>query len=204
MRRRTVITGMGTTLTVATTGCSNQTASPDDNGTATTQDPDALRSVEIIGQGEVPHEVEADLTAEVVESTVTSNHTAKIHINFTNKGEGRDFDFGDLPPFTVTRSKKHDPGTLLLGPKRDYEKSGRECWRPQSSNAGGYNANAKIVTLEQNESIKREARLWGDPGNADQNICLPTGEFRFEREYVFGFLDSPSFRWGFTISLSVH
>jgi hypothetical protein len=193
---------MGTTLTVVTTGCNNQTASSDASGAKTTHDPDALRSVEIIDQGDVPHEVEADLIADVVESTVTSNHTAKIHINFTNKGEERDFTFGDLPPFTVTRSMEHDPGTLLLGPKRDYEKSGRECWRPQSSNAGGYNANAKIVTLEQNESITREARLWGDSGNADQNICLPTGEFRFEGKYVFGFLDSPSFRWGFTISLS--
>jgi hypothetical protein len=193
---------MGTTLTVATTGCNTLTAGPDDNGSATTQDPDALRSVEIIEQGEVPHEVEADLTANVVESTVTSNHTAKIHISFINKGEGRDFDFGDLPPFTVTRSKEHDPGTLLLGPKREYEKSGRECWRPQSSNAGAYNANAKLVTLEQNESITRESRLWGDPGNADRNICLPTGEFHFERKYVFGFNDSSWFRWGFTISLS--
>ena len=202
MRRRAVITGMGTTLTVVTTGCSNQTAGPDDNGIETTQDPDALRSVEIIEHGQAPHEVEADLTADVVESTVTPNHTAKIHISFTNKGEGRDFDFGDLPPFTVTRSMEHDPGTLLLGPKRDYEKSGRECWRPRSSNTGGYNANAKIVTLEQNESITREARLWGDPGNSDRNICLPTGKFRFERKYVFGFNDSPSFRWGFTISLS--
>jgi hypothetical protein len=96
---------MGIILTVATTGCSNHTASPDDNGTATTQDPDARRSVEIIERGEVPHEVDADLTANVVEPTVTSNHTAKIHISFTNKGEGRDFDFGDIPPFSVTRSK---------------------------------------------------------------------------------------------------
>ena len=202
MRRRAVITGMGTTLTVVTTGCSNQTAGPDDNGIETTQDPDALRSVEIIEQGEVPHEVEADLTADVVDSTVTPNHTAKIHINFTNNGEERDFDFGDLPPFTVTRSKEYDPGTLLLEPKGDYEKSGRECWRPQSANAGAYNANAKIISLEQSESITREAKLWGDPGNADRNICLPTGEFRFERTYVFGFNNSPSFRWGFTISLS--
>ena len=200
MRRRTVITGIGTTLTVGSAGCISQTATPD--GTVTTQDPDALRSVEIIEQGEVPHEVEADLTADVVESTVTPNHTAKIHINFTNKGGERDFDFGDLPPFTVTRSKEYDPGTLLLGPKRDYEQSGRECWRPQSSNAGGYNGNVKIISLEQNGSITREARLWGDPGNADQNICLPTGEFRFECKYVFGFNNSPLFRWGFTISSS--
>ena len=202
MRRRTVITGLGTTLTVGSAGCNSQTATPDDNGTETTQDSDALRSVEIIKQREVPDEVEADLTADLVESTVTSNHTAKVHINFTNGGEKRDFTFGDLPPFTVTRSMEDNPGTLLLGPKRDYEKSERECWRPQSSHAGAYNGNAEIVTLEQNESIEREARLWGDTTNADQNICLPTGEFRFEREYVFGFLDSPSFRWGFTMSLS--
>jgi len=202
MRRRTVITGIGTTLTVATAGCNNRTASSGTTGTETTQNPDTLRSVEIIDQGDVPDEIEANLIADVVESTVTSDHTATVHITFTNRGEKRDFTFGDFPPFTVTESKEDNPGTLLLEPKGDYEKSGRECWRPQSSNAGGYNANAKIVTLEQNESIKREARLWGDPGNADQNICLPTGEFRFECKYVFGFIDSPSFRWGFTISLS--
>ena len=202
MRRRAVITGIGTTLTVATTGCNDRTASSGTTGAETTQNPDTLRFVEIIDQGDVPDEIEANLIADVVESAVTSDRTATVHITFTNKGEKRDFTFGDLPPFTVTRSTEDNPGTLLLGPKRDYEKSGRECWKPQSSNAGGYNANAKFVTLEQNESIKREARLWGDPGNADQNICLPTGEFQFEREYKFGFLDEPSFRWGFTIALS--
>ena len=202
MRRRAVITGIGTTLTVATAGCNNRAASSGTTGTETTQNSDTLRFIEIIDQGDVPDEIEADLTADVVESTVTSDHTATVHITFVNRGEKRDFTFGDLPPFTVTGSKEDDPGTLLLGPKRDYKKSGRECWRPQSSNAGGYNANAKIVTLEQNESIKREAKLWGSPRNADQNTCLPTGEFRFEREYEFNFLDEPSFRWGFTVALS--
>lgn len=202
MRRRTVITGIGTTFTVATTGCSNRTASSGITGTEIAQNPDTLRSVELIDQGDVPNKIEANLIADVVESTATSDHTAIVHITFTNEGEKRDFTFGDLPPFTVTESTEEDPGTLLLGPKRDYKKSGRECWRPQSSNAGGYNANAKIVTLEQNESIKREAKLWGNPRNADQNICLPTGEFQFEREYEFGFLDEPSFRWGFTVALS--
>ena len=202
MRRGAVITGIGTTLTVATVGCNNRTASSGTTGAETTQNPDTLRSVEIIDQGDVPDEIEANLIADMVEPTVTSNHTATVHITFTNKGEKRDFTFGDLPPFTVTESTEDDPGTLLLGPKRGYEKSGRECWRPQSSNAGGYNANAKIVTLEQNESIKRKAGIWGDSENDDRDICLPTGEFQFEREYEFGFLDEPSFRWGFTIALS--
>ena len=202
MRRRAVLTGIGTTLAVATAGCNGRTASSGSTGTEITQNPDTLRSVEIIDQGDVPNEIEANLVADVVESTATSDHTAMVHIIFTNRGEKRDFTFGDLPPFTVTESTEDDPGALLLGPKRDYEKSGRECWRPQSSNAGGYDANVKIVTLEQNESIKREAKLWGSPRNADQNICLPTGEFRFEREYESGFLDEPSFKWGFTVALS--
>jgi hypothetical protein len=202
MRRRAVITGIGTTLTVATAGCNSRTASSGTTGAETTQNPDTLRSAEIIDQRDVPDEIEASLIADVVESTVTSDHTATVHITFTNRGEKRDFTFGDFPPFTVTESTEDDPGTLLLGPKRDYEKSGRECWRPQSSNAGGYNANAKFVTLEQNESIKRKARIWGDSENDDQDICLPTGEFQFGREYEFGFLDEPSFRWGFTVALS--
>lgn len=203
MRRRTVITGVGTALLVGNSGCISQTVRSVANETETMRSPDVIRSIEITEQGDIPGEIEADLTAEVVEPTVTSDHTATVRITFTNRGEKRDFTFGALPPFTVTESMERNPGILLLDPEVDYEKPRPDCWRPPtSSHAAGYNAVAKIVTLGQNESVKREAELWGSPANADQDICLPTGEFRFERDYEFGFLDIPPFMWGFTVSLS--
>lgn len=204
MRRRSVLKGAGNALLIGSSGCTGRTVGGSANSTTPTTPKSGMsRSIEITGQDSIPTEVNADLAVEVVEPTVTSDYTAVVRITFTNTGKKRDFTFGALPPFTVKESVERNPGVLLLDPEEDYQKPRPDCWRPpESSHAASYNAVAKIITLGKEESIERAVELWGSPANAEQNICLPTGEFRFERDYQFGFLDVPSFTWGFTVSLS--
>lgn len=205
MHRRTVLKGAGSAVLTGIAGCLGQAVSdqPDNSSQESpTSTAGVLRRVKLSGQDSLPEEVDATLDVEVVESAVTEDHTATVRVTFTNTGPKQEFMFGDLPPFTVTKSVESNPGVLLLDPDKSVEKVQSECWQPtQSSHAAVFDAVAKIITLDSGERISRTAELWGSSLN-EKHVCLPTGTFRFEREYTFGFSDTPSFTWGFSVSLS--
>ena len=200
MNRRTVLRTLGgSTLTVGTAGCLGRQLSGSASDRHTTTSSETLRIVRVVDSDATPDEVDATLAATVRRADVTSEHTAMLRVEFTNRTEASaTYTFGDYPPFTAFRSVESDPGVLLLDPDRTYERPSPTCWRPSNSPSLGADGLAKQVALDSEESVHRDVELWGTPEQSGE-ACLPTGTFRFENRYDFEGTDP--FVWGFSVEI---
>lgn len=212
MNRRTLLRKLGgATLIGSTAGCLSQAASRtlSSKSTETMIPADALLKVAINQCDSTPENVPVMLNATVTESVVSPDHTARLRISLTNEADAkRTFAFGFSPPFSVLRSVTDNPSILLLDPhilREDdgtYRRVAPDCWRPalKPGTAIVPPDVRREVTLAPGEQVAREALLWGDYKNED-DLCLPSGSFRFEHSYEFD--DVEQFIWGFSLTLTV-
>lgn len=210
MHRRKLIGVMGSGVMTAGAGCMASSLGNENESKDSSPSNDETRQVAIKDQDTVPHKVGGELRADVIRQNINKDNTAQIEVTFKNAGPKREFEFGSMPPFTVTHSKENDPGVLLIPLEReepredpDYEPVSPGCWRPpKSSNPGQIDQTAQFVTLDRGETISHTANVWGDESNHEQDVCLPSGGFRFEKEYSIGPESVPEFTWGFTLSIN--
>lgn len=201
MNRRNLLRSFaGGSVATATAGClGTRMLGSVSSDRTTTADSNVLRTVAVSDTDPVPESVTGEFSVSLPRPTVTPERTASVRVEFTNRTETETtYVFGDYPPFTVLRSRESNPRVLLLPSDRTYEKPSPECWRPSGSSSIGVDGLAKQVTLDPDESVARTANLWGSPRN-EEGVCLPTGTFRFEKQYEFE--SAESFVWGFALEI---
>ena len=77
-------------------------------------------------------------------------------------------------------------------------KTASDCWEPPSNDTLGTSDIAYEKTVSPDEEYAREYQLWGSPRD---DVCMPTGKFRFGRSY--GTFDSDtSGEWEFSVSIT--
>ncbi len=231
MRRRRYLASVGAAVGLA--GCSgsgdggsNDDGSADDGGsgdggqdddgpgtatTSTTPTPEpapTLRRVSVAATDDLDREFGTSLTAETVEPTVTTDHTAVLRVTLTNDADiqrsyvttGRAVFFGPTSgggiPLTVLLES---PDGTDPGDRRVRE----DCWRLEDGIA--FETVERNVVLEGGESASVDLAVWGHHKNTSEE-CLPTGTYRFETEYdalpVDGDGKAPNFPWGFEIEIT--
>lgn len=219
LTRRNAIRLGGMALVTTLTGCVGaQTTAPTpspsptttrsrpstDEGTPTstpTPEPptDILRRITVASQDDIPADANVTLTAATLAQAVTTDHTARLRITFTNTAtHNREFTFGASPPFSEFWSvtPEGEPSLLLLAPDTEFEKTAPDCWRPATDAQIRLALKARYITLEPGEQISRDVDVWDSNQNSTDE-CLVSGRYRFEEEY--GLPDDESLEWGFTL-----
>lgn len=165
----------------AVSGCI--TSTPKEQQTPKEQTPDAKtatgsgrRSVSVVGTETEGIKVDA----EMLESTVTKGHTAKVRLTWTNSGSqktsvsiGRE-SAEPLTSHTIKNGDWQSTGLVLVPLSYDPQKRSEACWKPEDYFGGG--GDAESTTLTSGESFRHKYRLWTDP---DKEECLPAGEYDF-------------------------
>lgn len=133
----------------------------------------------------------ADVSVEV-KNQYSRDNPAKILVEFTNLIEERMISFAGTPPFCDLSTTNEDGNELfLIADDQDSiyldapeplipEKPINGCWRIPEGNLAETLARP-IVTLEKEESVSRVYSLL----DGRNDICLPTGSYRFKEEDYF-------------------
>lgn len=202
MKRRDVLTALGSMAVVGGAGCLTQQRKPTESSSRTMDI--RLGTLSIPEQDSIPARYPGVLTAEILTSTITKAQPGRVRINCTNETDAtHTFKFGFSPPFSVYYSASSNPGLLLLGPSMfrtedgDYER--KPCWKPTVEGELVAPDSLNHVTLEPGETVSREALVWQDYHNST-DVCMPTGTYRFESsEYELS--DGDIFKWGFSLNI---
>lgn len=149
-----------------------------------------LRSVSLAGTETEGIEVDV----EILESTVTKDHTAEIRLTWTNSSSqkisvsiGRET-AEPLISHTIKNGDWQSTGLVLVPTSYDPQKRSEDCWKPEDYFGGG--GDAESTTLTSRESFQHEYRLWTD---LDKEGCLPTGT------YDFGHFGESTLLWRVTL-----
>lgn len=164
-----------------------------------TADPEPLRNVSVEQRDSLEQKLQTHLDAKLLNSRITSSHTAVVEVSIENTGESkRTYQFGPVPVFSATAST--DDRWLLVKPDQ-LERPTDGCWsHPKSKKEPG--ALATVLELAPGESATRTFELWSNSRLTRDN-CMPTGEYRFEDEYHVRRPDEEDdeFVWGFTVKI---
>ncbi len=135
-----------------------------------------LRSVSVVGTETKGIKVDT----EMLESTVTKDHTAEVRLTWTNSDSqktsvsiGRE-SAEILSSHTIENGDWQGTGLVLVPPSYNPQKRSEACWKPKDYFGGG--GDAESTTLTSGESFHHKYRLWTDP---DKEGCLPTGTYDF-------------------------
>lgn len=164
-------------------------------------DDSLLRRVTVADRDAIPTVADVDLEVTMLEPTVTTEHTARLRVAFTNAAAGpREFTFGSGPPFTRFWSLEpaDGPELLLLPVDADHEKVAPDCWRPDTDVVLVARGVQRRLTLAPGETLDVERALWDSNRNEGDDFLVP-GRYRFENGY--GLPDGTTFDWGFTLAV---
>lgn len=212
MKRRTVLSALEASV-IPLTGCIGQngsegdptgTASPStdtpkqvDNRTTTETPPVKTvesglpRTVTLEGHSNSELRENFDIAADVtvLESGVTTAHTAKIWVTLENTAAKtrtitytRDTCGLNLIPGRYQRDK--DIQLLLISTEQKWKRTEEDCWKPDGRNLNcGIPAMDHEVTIAPDESVRWTFRLWTDPENHQNGVCMPLGVYQFSRAF---------------------
>lgn len=134
---------------------------------------------------------------ELLEPTVTVDHTARLRVNWTNERAERVVLrlLDASPDLFFTRGRT---GVVLVPPS--YEFTGQTwagCWKlAQESGPGGQ----PYAMLDPGQTLTHEYELWTD---RDEEGCFPLGQHRFgdDDSQPEGVGGNPRPRWEFTLAV---
>jgi hypothetical protein len=86
MKRREILGLLGAGGGTALSGCLSPPVAP-----SSTVSDGIQRRISLAGQNSIPDELQVSITAEMLESTVTDEHPARVRITMTNQGDERRF-----------------------------------------------------------------------------------------------------------------
>lgn len=208
MERRTFLTALTSFPTagcVGNAGRGDETTSQHITTTTKTMtssthsDSEPLRTVTVKQSDSLTTMLQTSLSANLLKSEITRNHTALLEIRITNTScTEQTYDFGHISVFSATASV--DERWLLVEPNQLESPSG-ECWsHPKSDEEPGSLATRKQLAPE--ESATQKFELWSN-SKLEERECMPPGEYRFEDEYRVknGSEESSDFQWGFTLEI---
>lgn len=146
-----------------------------------------------------PSENDVSPSVEVVEPSITTDHTARLRVTLTNDGDDPvEVESGRRKVFGAFYSEGDAPKLLLASFDWSLESVGETCWRPE----GRVEPSDVVASyrLAAGERVSLDAEVWDAPSN--EGMCLQAGTYRFEHEYHLGPDGSSSeFTWGFDLSV---
>lgn len=130
-------------------------------------------------------EIGADVT--VLESSVTEAQTARIGItleNRTTKPQTLSYirDTCDLNLITGQYRHDTDISLLLISTEQEWDRTETDCWVPDGRNLNcGIPTTEHEITIMPDEPIQWMFRLWTEPKDYYNDMCMPQGMYRFIR-----------------------
>lgn len=215
MKRRSVLTALGASV-VPLTGCTglgaeNSTQSPSNTETQTPLPYSGDSEVRLSSVDDVPTDVPLEPSAEVTQSKITADQTARIRVSLTNTADQAVWNTNvRIPAFSSFISKAGPEGQklLLLQPDEQYDTASAECWRADLTEPELNHAYTDVVTdirYDADESKATEFDIYGHPENA--NRCLVPGAYPIESKYHVADNDESTdeitweYTWGFSITV---
>lgn len=196
MRRRAFLTGLTGSLPVVT-GCLS--TAPAGVGGSFEE-----RTVSLTHINETPDDHNLAISVDVVEPSITDEHTAGVRVSIENTGPDESPGIGiseegldQLGP--VGPNYGHDvPNEILLVPAALEQPAPRDgCWTTEEA-GGPWNGGVALpdMTLEPGASFTQDYRVW-DP--QPESPCMPVGEYRFGKRVSQ--VEDPRPGWMFTLSI---
>jgi len=220
MDRRKFLCGAATGLGFVT-GCVSDESGSGPEPTADDQRPSATtrvsdgkvqRRVSLASVDEVPNKYSLNIKVELLESTVTATHTARLRVTTTNKGKKRQISIGKdrCSIFNRNKGKSTPPGLWLYSPEdaENFERNGHRWKRDRDPNAPqggfpGYECNSPVYAT--GDSVTSKYLVWDD-FRAEGYMEPET--YRFETKIFFyppnDASETPStaaVTWGFALAV---
>lgn len=214
MKRRKVLKALGASV-VPLAGCTglggeNSTQRPSNTETHTPPPYNGQSEVRLSSVDDVPMDVPLEPSAEVTQSKITADQTARLRVRVTNTADQPVWNSNvRIPAFSnfVTQPGPEGQKLLLLKPDEQYDTASAECWRaeltePELNHA--YTNAATDIRFDAGESKATEFDIYGHPENA--NRCLLPGAYPIESGYnVTDEAESDEakweYKWGFSITV---
>jgi len=153
-------------------------------------------SLETINRQPVDYDI--NLAVDIIEPTVTEDHTARIQINFANEGEVTSPDIYLIREPIVNIAKDFTysaPQVYVLVPSQKwYIDQPNKCWTTPD---GWGSAGGETLRLHPEESVTQRYLLGNKPPTKP---CMPTGIYRFGGKWPAPDR-AASFTWMFTLSI---
>lgn len=198
MWRRTVLKALGVSV-IPLTGCSGRNG-PENESDGTEPNATDSQSEKTMESGlprtvTVQRQTDTDLRetfgiaapVTVIESSVTTGHTAKIRVTLENTtAQSRQLTYTrdrcDLNLLAGHYRGDGDISLLLIATEQAWERTEADCWVPDARNLNcGIPAMDHEVTIEPDEPLEWTFRLWAEPKNRQRGVCMPVGTYRFDR-----------------------
>lgn len=203
MNRRRVLRALGPGV-VSLSGCATlRRFRSQDRSTMTRTSPeDVFRTVTVESlDTDRLAQLDVEPSVEVVEPTVTGEHTGRVELSLTNRGDGpQTVGYESCPPadeHTASRSDGEGRLVLLRADEQAFEPASEECWRPSEMDFFvGEPCGPAELDVGAGETLTRTYELWDYPKN---DRCMPPGEYRFGETYR---VDGREYEWTFTVRVA--
>lgn len=165
-----------------------------------------LRTIEVEQSDELSEELDATISVEMLNETVTVDEPATLRVSLTNNASARRiFQTGPREVFAGTVSSSTGGNRLILRcdcPGIDAtDKTSPDCWRWNHEHVD-MPAAVFSSELASGESVHEDFTVFGHPKNSGP--CLPPGSYRIEDDYTIKTEESQTgyFWWGFSLSVT--
>lgn len=155
------------------------------------------RTVSLASIDREPVEYGVSISVDVLEPTITSEHTARVRATLSNDSDST------TPSINLFRDQVVNIGRdftysvpqvyVLVPPEQWYIDQPNRCWTPN----GWGSAGGPELRLRPGESVTQEFLLGNAPTSSR---CMPPGDYHFGGEWPDP-ERSTSFRWLFTLSI---
>lgn len=168
--------------------------------------PPPFRTVTLADVQPAPSDHQVAVGIEMIEESVTEEHTAQLRTIFLNKGPSRAFSFGSSRyPVTPRRSTEETPGLILNFPCSTGQAycgtSPDDCWEVAQTNNQTEGLNAILgIGLDSGEAITHDLKVYGD---SQVDGCFEPRKYRFTNSYNITKRSGETIEgdWGFTLSV---
>jgi len=174
MKRREILGLLGAGGGTALSGCLSPPATP-----SSTVSDGIQRRISLAGQDSIPDELQVSITAEMLESTVTDEHPARVRITMTNQGDERRF--SGCAVFD-RESKGSIPPELWLESDLDDSVRTGEKWVKQNLPGPGEGFGGKGCGLEVYASGESKLTNYAILHDGRTDGYLNPGTYRWEKE----------------------
>lgn len=195
MHRRTVLSTLGAGV-VPLSGCigplgpEEESLETESSSTATDES-DRLHTVSLTDHSDSELRETFDIAAQIVvlESSVTTEHTATVHIVLETTVE-------ESRTLTYTRNRCNlnlIPGRSLSGDQlfllstdHQWERTEERCWMTDRARIiCGIPAMDHEISIAPDEPIRWTFHLWAHPKSRKNDVCMSPGAYQFTRAFEY-------------------